>query len=104
MVSMTEPHAGTEVANYHSRIVNDRIILNSSEARQAGMFPALTRIDEKPNREGISCILVQPNTPNSGITEAYHPMGQENLHKIQFNDRELPLKNVTIRKEDLGRL
>jgi len=57
---MTEPHAGTDVANYRTNaaIKGDRVVLNGtktliSRAREAGMFVVFTRIDGRPGREGI---------------------------------------------------
>src|SRR6201992_3466326 len=68
-VCMTEPHAGTDVANYRTtgRIVGDRVILKGtkpliSRAREAGMFVVFTRVDGKPGREGIGCVLLEPDT------------------------------------------
>src|SRR3954463_2062144 len=51
-VCMTEPHAGTDVANYrtNARVLDDRVILKGtktliSRAREAGMFVIFSRID-----------------------------------------------------------
>src|SRR3981189_2654419 len=59
-VCMTEPHAGTDVANYRTNAVikGDRVILNGtktliSRAREAGMFGIFTRIAAKPGPHGI---------------------------------------------------
>ena len=105
-VCMTEPHAGTDVANYRTNAVikGDRVILNGtktliSRAREAGMFVIFTRIDGKPGREGIGCVLLEPDTPGFEVTGTYHTMGGENLHEIQFNDCELPLENLVIRED-----
>lgn len=110
-VCMTEPHAGTDVANFrtNARIVNDRVILKGtktliSRAREAGMFVVFTRIDGKPGREGIGCVLLEPNTPGFEVTGTYHTMGGENLHEIQFNDCELPLENLVIREDGFRKL
>jgi len=110
-VCMTEPHAGTDVANYrtNARIVNDRVILKGtktliSRAREAGMFVVFTRVDGKPGREGIGCVLVEPSTPGFEVTGTYHTMGGENLHEIQFNDCELPLENLVIREDGFRKL
>jgi alkylation response protein AidB-like acyl-CoA dehydrogenase len=110
-VCMTEPHAGTDVANYrtNARIVGDRVILKGtktliSRAREAGMFVVFTRVDGKPGREGIGCILLEPNTPGFEVTGTYHTMGGENLHEIQFNDCELPLENLVIREDGFRKL
>ena len=110
-VCMTEPHAGTDVANYRTNAVirGDRVILNGtktliSRAREAGMFVIFTRIDGRPGREGIGCVLLEPDTPGFEVTGTYHTMGGENLHEIQFNDCELPLENLVIRDDGFRKL
>src|SRR6195952_3429386 len=110
-VCMTEPHAGTDVANYrtNARIVGDRVILKGtktliSRAREAGMFVVFTRVDGKPGREGIGCVLLEPNTKGFEVTGTYHTMGGENLFEIQFNDCELPLENLVIRDDGFRKL
>src|SRR5439155_1556208 len=59
-ICMTEPDAGTDVANYKTNVdrVGNRLRLNGvktliSRAEEAGMFVVFTRIDKKPGREGI---------------------------------------------------
>jgi alkylation response protein AidB-like acyl-CoA dehydrogenase len=110
-VCMTEPHAGTDVANYrtNARIVGDRVILKGtktliSRAPEAGMFVVFTRVDGKPGREGIGCVLLEPDTRGFEVTGTYHTMGGENLHEIQFNDCELPLENLVIKEDGFRRL
>jgi alkylation response protein AidB-like acyl-CoA dehydrogenase len=110
-VCMTEPHAGTDVAAYrtNARIVGDRVILKGtktliSRAREAGMFVVFTRVDGKPGREGIGCVLLEPATKGFEVTGTYHTMGGENLHEIQFNDCELPLENLVIREDGFRKL
>ena len=110
-VWMTEPHAGTDVANYRTNAVirGERVILNGtktliSRAREAGMFVIFTRIDGKPGREGIGCVLLEPETQGFEVTGTYHTMGGENLHEIQFNDCELPLENLVIRDDGFRKL
>jgi alkylation response protein AidB-like acyl-CoA dehydrogenase len=110
-VCMTEPHAGTDVANYrtNARVVGDRVILKGtktliSRAREAGMFVVFTRVDGKPGREGIGCVLLEAGTPGFAVTGTYHTMGGENLHEIQFDDCELPLENLVIREDGFRRL
>src|ERR1700757_2522260 len=110
-VCMTEPHAGTDVANYRTNAVvkGDRVILNGtktliSRAREAGMFVIFTRIDGKASREGIGCVLLEPGTKGFEVTGTYHTMGGENLHEIQFNGCELPLENLVIRDDGFRKL
>src|ERR1700680_2516387 len=110
-VCMTEPHAGTDVANYrtNTRVLSDRVILKGtktliSRAKEAGMFVVFSRIDGKPGREGIGCVLLEPDTKGFEVTGTYHTMGGENLHEIQFNDCELPLENLVIKEDGFRRL
>jgi alkylation response protein AidB-like acyl-CoA dehydrogenase len=110
-VCMTEPHAGTDVANYrtNARIAGDRIILKGtktliSRAREAGMFVVFTRVDGRAGREGIGCVLVEPDTKGFAVTGTFHTMGGENLHEIQFDDCELPLENLVIREDGFRKL
>lgn len=110
-ICMTEPHAGTDVASYRTNAVikGDRVVLNGtktliSRAAEAGMFVVFTRIGGKPGREGIGCILVEPQTKGFAVTGTYHTMGGENLHEVQFNDCELPLANLVIREDGFRKL
>jgi alkylation response protein AidB-like acyl-CoA dehydrogenase len=110
-VCMTEPHAGTDVANYRTNTVikGDRIVVNGtktliSRANEAGMFVIFTRIDGTPGREGIGCVLLDGGTPGLEVTGTYHTMGGENLHEVQFNDCEAPLENLVIRKDGFKEL
>jgi alkylation response protein AidB-like acyl-CoA dehydrogenase len=110
-ICMTEPHAGTDVANYcaNARVQGDRVVVNGtktliSRAEEAGMFVVFTRIDGRPGREGIGCVLVERGAPGLAVTGTYHTMGGENLHEVQFNDVELPLENLVIREDGFRRL
>jgi alkylation response protein AidB-like acyl-CoA dehydrogenase len=102
-ICMTEPHAGTDVANYRTNTKRhgNHLVLNGtktliSRAAEAGMFVVFTRVDGKPGREGIGCVLVEQGTPGLSVTGTYHTMGGENLHEVQFNDCELPPENLVI--------
>jgi alkylation response protein AidB-like acyl-CoA dehydrogenase len=110
-ICMTEPHAGTDVANYRTNAVikGDRVVVNGaktliSRAEEAGMYVVFTRIDGKPGREGIGCVLIERGVPGVQVTGTYHTMGGENLHEIQFNDVDLPLENLVIREDGFKRL
>jgi alkylation response protein AidB-like acyl-CoA dehydrogenase len=110
-ICMTEPHAGTDVANYrtNTQVHNDRIVLNGtktliSRADEAQWFVVFTRIDNQPGREGIGCVLVNRNTPGFEVTARYHTMGGENLAEIQFIDCEMPLEHLIIREDGFRKL
>lgn len=110
-VCMTEPHAGTDVASYRTNadIKSDRLVLNGtktliSRAEEAGMFVIFSRIDRRPGREGIGCVLLERDTPGFAVTGTYHTMGGENLHEIRFDGCELPLENLVIREDGFRKL
>src|SRR5258708_4078858 len=110
-VCMTEPHAGTDVANYRTNttIRGDRATVKGvktliSRADEAEWFVVFSRIDGKPGREGIGCALVNRHTPGFSVTARYHTMGGENLAEIQFEDCELPLENVILREDGFKKL
>lgn len=110
-ICMTEPHAGTDVAAYktNAQIDGDKVRLKGvktliSRAEEAGMFVVFTRIDQRPGREGIGCILVEKGTPGLSVTGKYHTMGGEYLHEVQFDDCELPLENLVLREDGFRKL
>ncbi|MCA3322712.1 MAG: acyl-CoA dehydrogenase family protein [Roseomonas sp.] len=110
-ICMTEPHAGTDVANYRTNTKRhgNHLVLNGtktliSRAAEAGMFVVFTRVDGKPGREGIGCVLVEQGTPGLSVTGTYHTMGGENLHEVQFNDCELPPENLVIETDGFKKL
>lgn len=110
-ICMTEPHAGTDVANYRTNTVQsaNHLTLNGtktliSRAEEAGMFVVFTRVDGRPGREGIGCVLVEKGTPGLAVTGTYHTMGGENLHEVQFNGCELPPENLVIAEDGFRKL
>jgi alkylation response protein AidB-like acyl-CoA dehydrogenase len=110
-ICMTEPHAGTDVKEYrtNSKLKGDRLVLNGtktliSRAPEAGMFVVFSRIDGRPGREGIGCVLVEAGTPGLVVTANYHTMGGENLHEVQFQDCELPIENLVIKEDGFRKL
>lgn len=110
-VCMTEPHAGTDVAHYRTNTVRhgNHLVLNGvktliSRAPEAGMFVVFTRVEGRPGREGIGCVLLEQGTPGLAVTGTYHTMGGENLHEVQFNDCELPPENLVIEEDGFRKL
>jgi alkylation response protein AidB-like acyl-CoA dehydrogenase len=110
-ICMTEPDAGTDVASYRTNVdaAGDRLVLNGvktliSRADEADVFVVFTRVDRKPGREGIGCVLVEKGTPGLAITGRYHTMGGEFLHEVQFNECELPAENLIVREDGFRRL
>ena len=110
-VCMTEPHAGTDVPNYRTNttIKGDRAVVHGvktliSRADEAEWFVVFSRIDGKPGRDGIGCVLVNRHTPGFSVTARYHTMGGENLAEIQFENCELPVENVILREGGFKKL
>ena len=110
-ICMTEPHAGTDVANYKTNTVihDGRVVVNGtktliSRADEAHCFIVFTRVDNKPGREGIGCVLIEPGTPGFEVTARYHTMGGEILAEIQFHDLEVPPENLIIRDNGFKKL
>lgn len=110
-VCMTEPHAGTDVANFrtNTEISGNQLVLKGtktliSRVDEAGMFVVFTRINKQPGREGIGCVLIEKGTPGFEITGRYHTMGGENLAEISFDNCELPLENLILQKDGFRKL
>ena len=110
-VCMTEPHAGTDVANYRTNadIRGDKLVLNGvktliSRVDEAHAFVVFSRVNKQPGREGIGCVLIERGTPGFECTARYHTMGGENLAEIRFENCELPLENLIIREDGFRKL
>ena len=110
-IAMTEPDAGTDVANYRTSVAveADRLVLNGtktliSRADEAAAFVIFARIDRKPGREGIGCVLLERDTPGFSVAARYHTMGGENLADIRFENCALPLENLAIREDGFRKL
>jgi alkylation response protein AidB-like acyl-CoA dehydrogenase len=110
-ICTTEPHAGTDVANYRTNTVvhADRIVLNGvktliSRADEAGAFVVFSRIDNKPGREGIGCVLVEKGTAGLAVSQRFHTMGGETLAEVRFEDCTLPPDRLIVRDDGFRRL
>jgi alkylation response protein AidB-like acyl-CoA dehydrogenase len=110
-ICMTEPHAGTDVANYrtNTEIRGDRLVMNGvktliSRVDEAQAFIVFSRINKTPGREGIGCVMIERGTPGFECTARYHTMGGENLAEIRFENCELPLENLIIREDGFRKL
>jgi len=110
-ICMTEPDAGTDVANYKTNVstAGNSLRLNGvktliSRADEASMFVVFTRVDRQPGHAGIGCVLVEKGTPGFSVTGTYHTMGGENLHEIRFEDCILPPENLVLREDGFRKL
>lgn len=110
-ICMTEPHAGTDVANYRTNvdITGDRLVLTGSKTLisrvdEAAVFVVFTRVDRRPGQAGIGCVLVERDTPGFDIIARFHTMGGENLAEIRFDKCELPIENLIVREDGFKKL
>jgi alkylation response protein AidB-like acyl-CoA dehydrogenase len=110
-ICMTEPDAGTDVANYRTNvdISGSTARLNGvktliSRAEEAKLFVVFARVDRKPGRDGIGCVLVERGTPGLAVTGRFHTMGGEYLHEVRFDGCELPAENVVLRQDGFRKL
>jgi alkylation response protein AidB-like acyl-CoA dehydrogenase len=102
-ICMTEPQAGTDVASYATNTVTSGATVRVkgvktlvSRAEEAGAFVVFTRVDGKPGRDGIGCVLVERGTPGLVLAGKYHTMGGEYLQEMRFEDCELPTENLLL--------
>jgi len=102
-ICMTEPDAGTDVANYrtNTKLGMNHAVVNGvktliSRAQEAEMFVVFTRIEGQPGREGIGCVLIEKGTPGLEVTGSFHTMGGEFLHEVRFDNVEVPIENVVL--------
>jgi len=102
-ICMTEPHAGTDVGSYTTNTTVQGATLRVkgvktlvSRAEEAGAFVVFTRVNGKPGRDGIGCVLVERGTEGLVLAGKYHTMGGEYLQEVRFEDCELPAENLLL--------
>jgi alkylation response protein AidB-like acyl-CoA dehydrogenase len=102
-ICMTEPHAGTDVASYTTntdvqgatlRVTGVKTLV--SRAEEAGAFVVFTRVNGRPGRDGIGCVLVEKGTPGLVQSGKFHTMGGEYLHEVRFERCEVPAENLLL--------
>jgi alkylation response protein AidB-like acyl-CoA dehydrogenase len=102
-ICMTEPQAGTDVASYATnteirgatlRLKGVKTLISRAEEAQA--FVVFTRVNGRPGRDGIGCVLVERGTPGLILAGKYHAMGGEYLQEVRFEDCELPTENLLL--------
>jgi alkylation response protein AidB-like acyl-CoA dehydrogenase len=102
-ICMTEPHAGTDVGNYatNATVRGASVHLKGvktlvSRAEEAIAFVVFTRVNGRPGRDGIGCVLVEQGTPGLVLSGKFHTMGGEYLAEVRFEDCELPAENLLL--------
>jgi alkylation response protein AidB-like acyl-CoA dehydrogenase len=102
-ICMTEPQAGTDVASYATNTEVRGATLHVkgvktlvSRAEEAQAFVVFTRVNGRPGRDGIGCVLVERGAPGLVLAGKYHTMGGEYLQEVRFEDCELPTENLLL--------
>jgi alkylation response protein AidB-like acyl-CoA dehydrogenase len=110
-ICMTEPHAGTDVASYttntdvHGATVRVKGVKTLvSRAEEAGAFVVFTRVNGRPGRDGVGCVLVEKGTRGLILAGKFHTMGGEHLQEVRFEDCELPAENLLLGEGGFKRL
>ena len=100
---MTEPHAGTDVGNYatNATVRGASVSLKGvktlvSRAEEAIAFVVFTRVNGRPGRDGIGCVLVEQGTPGLALSGKFHTMGGEYLAEVRFEDCQLSAENLLL--------
>ena len=99
---MTEPHAGTDVGNYatNATVRGASVSLKGktlvSRAEEAIAFVVFTRVNGRPGRDGIGCVLVEQGTPGLVLSGKFHTMGGEYLAEVRFEDCQLSAENLLL--------
>ena len=100
--AQTEPDAGSDPASLRTRAVRkgDHYILNGTkrfitDAEKADFAQVIALTDpEKKARGGISCFLVDMDTPGVRITARYDTMMGDRPSEIVFEDAVVPAENL----------
>lgn len=100
--AQTEPDAGSDPSSLRTRAVRkgDHYILNGTKrfitgARDAHFAQVIALTDpEKKARGGMSCFLVDMDTPGVRITAHYETMMGERPSEIVFEDAAVPAANL----------
>ena len=96
VLGMDSRRQGLEIRRRVGYVPDQPALYDWMTVEEAGWFVVFTRVDKKPGREGIGCVLVEKGTPGFTVTGSYHTMGGENLHEIRFEDVELPPENLVL--------
>jgi len=100
--AQTEPDSGSDPGSMRTTAVRDgddyvingvkRFITGADHADFAQVMAATDR--EKGSRGGISCFLVDMNTPGIRLTAQYHTMTEEGPWEIVFDNVRVPARQL----------
>lgn len=101
--ALTEPDAGSDVAGIKARALRqgDEFIINGSKtwitnSPVADFYVAFAKTDPEGRHRGISCFLVERETPGLTVGEPLHKLGQHAAHtgELFFEDVHVPAENL----------
>ncbi|MFT5540584.1 MAG: acyl-CoA dehydrogenase [Alphaproteobacteria bacterium] len=100
--AQTEPDAGSDPGSMRTTAVRDgddyvingvkRFITGADHADFAQVMAATDR--EKGSRGGISCFIVDMDTPGIRLTTQYHTMTEEGPWEVVFEDVRVPARHL----------
>lgn len=99
--ALSEPNAGSDVAAMActAHRDGDDYVLNGtktwiSNAGIADFYTVFARTDETGGARGISCFIVEANTPGFEVTERIDLVAPHPLGTLQFTDCRIPAKQL----------
>lgn len=99
--AQTEPDAGTDPASMKTRAVRDgnAYVLNGTKrfitaARKADFAQVMAVTDPGKGARGITCFLVDMNTPGVTISGEFQKMMGDRPCQISFEDARVPAENI----------
>ncbi|MCC7364442.1 MAG: acyl-CoA dehydrogenase family protein [Dehalococcoidia bacterium] len=107
-IGMSEPEAGSDLANVATRAVidGDDYILNgqkiwTSHAQHSDMIMVVCRTNpDVPKHKGISLLLVDLKSPGISIRPLINMIGVHGFNEIFFDDVRVPRKNLLGRENE----
>jgi acyl-CoA dehydrogenase len=106
---LTEPAAGSDVAGILTTAVrkSDEYILNGSKmwitnAPVANFFSVFAKTDPAAGHRGMSCFVVERDTPGVSVSKPIHKMGQHAswTGEVVFEDVHVPCENLLGKEGD----
>ncbi|MEM9951554.1 MAG: acyl-CoA dehydrogenase family protein [Chloroflexota bacterium] len=100
---MTEPAAGSNVVGIQTRAVKQgaKYILNGSKtfitnASHASFFTVFAKTDPDAGHRGMSCFIVDRNSPGVSISKKFDKLGQRasDTAEVVFENVEVPEENL----------